>query len=583
MTFMLLCLLFPAALLGQHIVANSSSDGRAAVALRRIAAWPSSKATTALIIAILALAALRTLASVASDEKVMLFDDSFISYRYSQHLAEGHGLTWNVGEAPTEGFTNLLLIVLLAPVFWFDGDPLLAARILSALAGLSMAVSIYGISRRQFAASRETAVVLAIAFSISSSTAELSMVGLETVLFAAGLLWAYDLSERYFLDERPGYMLGAGFVGFLSFLLRPEVVFLPVAIVLASGVVDSGRRAQTLRVLKLLAVSFLVPLLVYLAWKKLYFGAILPNPALVKMPGQGLVRPRGLASLRSFFGWHFRVVIAAGLGLILCKGRVRAALACSLLILFYIVFYLRVDTLMDMHDRFIYPLFPFLFIIALPAFKVFVDALLTWQQAPLLRLAVVPLFFMVAVYRDPSAALRRLTGSAHEEAKQVAEREIHQASLVLLRMGEELAKYPKITEVTVGSTDAGLLPFLSRVRHVDMAGLNTRFIAEHKDPKVLADYFFSQHPDLVIVRARIGGALVTYEHGVLGDYTRWNTNPGWDAYDRHGGIHNGPRHDLHFYVRRDGPHAAALIRLISERLTDADVGPILATMGTRSP
>jgi hypothetical protein len=30
-----------------------------------------------------------------------------ISMRYAQHLAQGHGLVWNIGEAPVEGFTNL--------------------------------------------------------------------------------------------------------------------------------------------------------------------------------------------------------------------------------------------------------------------------------------------------------------------------------------------------------------------------------------------------------------------------------------------------------------------------------------------
>ena len=41
-------------------------------------------------------------------------DDAFISFRYAQHLARGQGLTWNVGEPPLEGFTNLLWTLALA-------------------------------------------------------------------------------------------------------------------------------------------------------------------------------------------------------------------------------------------------------------------------------------------------------------------------------------------------------------------------------------------------------------------------------------------------------------------------------------
>ena len=45
---------------------------------------------------------------VANGERYFtLVDDAMISMRYAQHLAQGHGLVWNIGEAPVEGFTNL--------------------------------------------------------------------------------------------------------------------------------------------------------------------------------------------------------------------------------------------------------------------------------------------------------------------------------------------------------------------------------------------------------------------------------------------------------------------------------------------
>lgn len=40
--------------------------------------------------------------------RVSLFDDAMISMRYAHHLASGHGLVWNVGDAPIEGFSNPL-------------------------------------------------------------------------------------------------------------------------------------------------------------------------------------------------------------------------------------------------------------------------------------------------------------------------------------------------------------------------------------------------------------------------------------------------------------------------------------------
>ena len=37
-----------------------------------------------------------------------LFDDAMISMRYARNLSESHGLLWNAGQAPVEGYTNFL-------------------------------------------------------------------------------------------------------------------------------------------------------------------------------------------------------------------------------------------------------------------------------------------------------------------------------------------------------------------------------------------------------------------------------------------------------------------------------------------
>jgi peptidoglycan/LPS O-acetylase OafA/YrhL len=50
----------------------------------------------------------RTSFTVQGTRYFVLFEDAMISMRYSKHFAEGNGLTWNVGEPPIEGFTNLL-------------------------------------------------------------------------------------------------------------------------------------------------------------------------------------------------------------------------------------------------------------------------------------------------------------------------------------------------------------------------------------------------------------------------------------------------------------------------------------------
>ncbi|MGD2207611.1 MAG: hypothetical protein PVH17_12630, partial [Anaerolineae bacterium] len=43
-------------------------------------------------------------------------DDAYISFRYSDNLARGHGLVWNIGQDPVEGYTNFLWVLLGASV-----------------------------------------------------------------------------------------------------------------------------------------------------------------------------------------------------------------------------------------------------------------------------------------------------------------------------------------------------------------------------------------------------------------------------------------------------------------------------------
>ncbi|MBX3190063.1 MAG: acyltransferase [Labilithrix sp.] len=77
--------------------ASSSSKGRLWVALAALAFY--------------VLFILRTSFSVGGARYFVLFEDAMISMRYARHLADGHGLVWNIGEAPIEGFTNLLWVL----------------------------------------------------------------------------------------------------------------------------------------------------------------------------------------------------------------------------------------------------------------------------------------------------------------------------------------------------------------------------------------------------------------------------------------------------------------------------------------
>jgi len=76
--------------------------------------------------------------SVGGQETTVLFDDAMISMRYALHLAQGHGLVWNLGEAPVEGFTNPLWVLWMALWHWlgFSGAEVCRVILASSLASL---------------------------------------------------------------------------------------------------------------------------------------------------------------------------------------------------------------------------------------------------------------------------------------------------------------------------------------------------------------------------------------------------------------------------------------------------------------
>ena len=108
------------------------------------------------------------------------------------------------------------------------------------------------------------------------------------------------------------------------------------------------------------------------------------------------------------------------------------------------------------------------------------------------------------------------------------------------------------------SQDAGLVPFFTRARHLDTAGLNDPVVGRGGDPQLLADYLFGEGPTLIIHRGRKDGKLLDYAHGPLGNQPQWAAHPGWDGYRHLGSLEQPGVHNLHFFVQLGDPRAEAL-------------------------
>ena len=250
-----------------------------------------------LALAILVLAA-AVLVAHAWRYRGFFIDDAFISLRYAQRFATGHGLTWVDGER-VEGYSNLSWVLACAALLRAGVDGVLAARLLGHLAALAALAAVVWSFRPARLADAAPALFAALALAIALPLPAWAMGGLEAPLVAATLAWALVLT----FDERA---LPAGVAWALLCLTRPDGALLVAAALAGLAVTGGLRAAVRIALLPAAAVA------AQLAFRRLYYDAWVPNTALVKL-GVTLDRVRfGAAYLWSgALGFAALVVLAA--------------------------------------------------------------------------------------------------------------------------------------------------------------------------------------------------------------------------------------------------------------------------------
>src|SRR5438094_461628 len=61
-------------------------------------------------------------------------DDAYITFRYAENLALHGALTWNLGGDPVEGYTGVLLPIILAGLIRLGVEPILGSWMVGVLA-----------------------------------------------------------------------------------------------------------------------------------------------------------------------------------------------------------------------------------------------------------------------------------------------------------------------------------------------------------------------------------------------------------------------------------------------------------------
>ncbi|MGE3171906.1 MAG: hypothetical protein AB7O97_04720 [Planctomycetota bacterium] len=219
-------------------------------------------------------------------------DDAYISFRYAQHFAEGHGLVFNLDpdEAPVEGYTNFSWTMLLAlgHALGFAGDRLedwsiAWGALLHAVTALLLAWCSWRSSR-----GRAWVPIAAPAWAANYSAASLAPAGLETAMFAFLGLGMAALAIEW-RCRRHLWLLG--FLGVLAAMTRPDgALFVAAA---GAVVLWDARRMRAAGNVLAYALPIALCMAPYLLWRHAYYGYWVPNTFYAKSggdpyPGQGL-------------------------------------------------------------------------------------------------------------------------------------------------------------------------------------------------------------------------------------------------------------------------------------------------------
>jgi arabinofuranosyltransferase len=211
-----------------------------------------------------------------------IVDDAFIYFRYADNFAHGHGLVYNPGER-VEGYTGLSWVLLLAAAAAL-GLPLIAsAQGLGVLLGGATLFLTWRCAVCWLGA-RPAALLPALFLATQRSFVAWSLEGLETQLFTL-LLCACLLT---WLRQPSGRSVAVGSLAGLMTWTRPEgLLFAGLIAVCALG---QSVRTKAYAWLVRNALVYLSIVAAQLVFRWVYYHDILPNPYYAKVVGAQTAR-----------------------------------------------------------------------------------------------------------------------------------------------------------------------------------------------------------------------------------------------------------------------------------------------------
>ena len=374
---------------------------------------------------------------------------------------------------------------------------------------------------------------------------------------------------------------------FLTMLLRPEAALLYPIISIAS-VAAAIRHKLSLKPMLIGLIALLALGSVYLTWKYLHFGQLLPNPFYIKASGRDFISSFGLQSIKDFIYDYALLLILAISSLIFAivsdrpeqRWNKTVVLVGFAFVVEYCLFFAHVDTLMD-YGRFLYPLVPLIILLDIP---ILAKSIGFFEHMSIYKIPVLPGIMVTFLLAFGPSNITRM----NIHIKGLITKEHVQTNGFLMqkeyRIAKILAQFPEIRDVKVAFGDSGVIPYFTGALWLDTVGLNDGFIAKTRDKNKLVDYFFDWSPDLVIHPGRARTSWLQDGHGPLGNYLSWSNDSRWDEY-QYVGTSNiiDTYYDLQYFVKKSSRFRDPLEGFLKANVVDGWYDPFPLPIGTYHP
>lgn len=404
------------------------------------------------------------------------FEDAAMLMRYAGHLAVDGDIVWNRGEAPVDGATDFLFMLMVAGVHKLGLSLEHSVRVLSLAAHLATLWVVFRINFRLHRAGAWLSAASVAYLSLGPGLLYLESYFGTPVFALAGLLCYGSFLRLLNGGGRADAWMFAVW-GLLAGLIRPEGVFLAGAMLVTLAIGMRGNNAKGYSFGKVVAIFVAVFGLLggaYFAWHWWYFGHPLPNPFYVK--GGGTLHR---SSLRAAI--LNTIILGLPLWPLFIYGMWRQHIRPKVILLLapvigFVLVWILMSDAMNYGKRFQYVLAPILMVAWVPVLQILIKG---YNRKILLKIAGIGIVVLALAFQFFRFHFRP---RMHPDGR--------------VDLAKSLSVY-KDKGYTMAITEAGNLPFYSQWRAIDTWGLNDKHIAHQG--LVTTEYLDQNNPVLIMV------------------------------------------------------------------------------------